>query len=76
MDWISVKDSLPPLTPNEAGVLRLPSDDCLVYTEHHDILTAAYTVSGEWVERHGTSCGCCAEDIEVTHWQPLPRAPA
>lgn len=77
MDWISVKDSLPP--ENETVWLISQRQQtavlgCLVY-----IINEGYFYAGSngfiYVEDGKIVTECEIDDIEVTHWLPLPKLP-
>jgi|TARA_R110000796_G_scaffold169416_1_gene286270 hypothetical protein len=69
MEWIKLTDRLP--KENE-GVLTLTNGDVIEgYMEKNGDEIEWWFIS---LQIHG--CGCCSrDDDEVTHWQPLPKAP-
>lgn len=79
MKWISVKDENP-----EINEKTLNSSDVLVFdssgTQYVGYLIF-YPIAGyrkkeeyKWSDR-STGCGCCSENLDVTHWMPLPESP-
>lgn len=77
--WISVKDRLPEIKGNYC-----PSDAVLVCESDGDMYVACvtyYPIEGfrkkeeyRWSEQ-STGCGCCARDLRVEYWMPLPKLP-
>lgn len=77
-EWISVEKELPKINEDK------PSDDVLVIDNDKNMYVAYlrfYCVTNYrkkeeylWHER-STGCGCCSQDINVTHWMPLPNPP-
>ncbi len=70
MEWISVKEYLPPLMkdkPYSHHVLTLgPEGQCVCY------YMADFLDSAAWILAHGYDEKGKVQYINVTHWQPLP----
>lgn len=81
MNWISVKDERP-LGLKEDDYESV-SEDVLIYDKNLGILVGRliwecrfhdnkYEI--EWCEKQ-SGCGCCSQDLEVTHWMKVPEPP-
>lgn len=68
MNWISVKDELPPLPSKGCGSHRYICAYTL-FTENVLVGELKYTYYGSWV------IGGCDLHNSVTHWMPLPEPP-
>jgi hypothetical protein len=81
MEWISVKDRLPllisKLEKNEEEEDEMYSEDILIYDPEHGMFRGVYRKSNNryYWEEYSTGCGCCAQDLNVTHWRSLPKPP-
>jgi hypothetical protein len=81
-EWISVKDALPPLAPENECVNGLPySETVLVKNELGKTMEAMYEyMERDWldpefernVEYTHNEDGEVDNDCRITHWQPLP----
>lgn len=78
-EWISVKDRLPSLNPDESLHIDRPSDEVLIHVPGKPEYIVGYLTTYGWSEYYGTSCGCCGDNGPlqgaVTHWMPLPEPP-
>jgi hypothetical protein len=73
MEWISVKDRLPEI---EQDVLI-----CYLVTMPDDVIIQAQKVDyihciRQFKSKQVVDWAEYTEDIEITHWQPLPQSPS
>lgn len=80
-DWISVDIERPPGLDEDK--YESTSEYVLIYDKNHGVLVGNLTWDHNfihtpyelvWSEK-GTGCGCCNEDLEITHWALLPEPP-
>lgn len=62
-EWISVDDRL----PDESG-------EVIIYTKAHDVYVANYKKNRNLFTAYGIQ-SVLINDIETTHWKPLPTPP-
>lgn len=70
MKWILVKDELPEFKEKVLIALGNYISTGLYYKKHPE------EIKGDWLDLNDSGCcGCRDEEVEPTHWMPLPEAP-
>lgn len=78
-NWISVKEKPLPL---EVWVLAYCTHFIYYSGNEEEIKTNEYknnimvlNYDGTYWKTANNTCGCCEYNLNVTHWQPLPKQP-